>query len=240
MEQNERAVFVLIVSRDLDEIDLMSRALEELCGSYQLFVDYAQGEQDLHRKRDEGINYQLVLIGPSYYQEEGGKAVELARADFPGTQTVFVDQSSIVNALELFEPGREEAKGDELRLALRNAVQGLIQNHELALENKRLAADLKARDLELSVAAQRMEELTTKRESAGNAIDSTTLLSRIRHEVNNPLTGVLGQAQLLLRRTDQLPEDARHRVETIEKLTLRISEVFRKFDQSAQGQPTAL
>lgn len=240
MQQKDHAVFVLIVSRDLDEIDVMSRALEELCGSYQLFVDYAQGEEDLHRKRDERMNYQLALIGESYFREEGPQAVDLARADFPDAQVVFVHDGRVVNALEVFEPKSNGGQADKMCLALRNAAQALIHNYELVLENKRLAADLKAKDLELTLAAQRMEELETQQETGGQALDCTTLLSRIRHEVNNPLTGVLGQAQLLLRRPDQLPEDARHRVETIEKLTLRISEVFRNFDQSPQGQPVAL
>jgi signal transduction histidine kinase len=48
------------------------------------------------------------------------------------------------------------------------------------------------------------------------------LVARVRHEINNPLTGVLGQAQLLLR--EELSETARHRVETIEQLARRITE----------------
>jgi signal transduction histidine kinase len=48
------------------------------------------------------------------------------------------------------------------------------------------------------------------------------LVARVRHEINNPLTGVLGQAQLLLR--EDLSEAARRRVETIEQLARRITE----------------
>jgi signal transduction histidine kinase len=46
-------------------------------------------------------------------------------------------------------------------------------------------------------------------------------VARIRHEINNPLTGVIGQAQLLLREPD-LPATARRRAETIEQLAGRI------------------
>lgn len=235
MPQNDHAVFLLIVSRDLDEIDVMSRALEDLCGTYQLFVDYAQSEEDIRRKSEERITYRMVLIGESYYRDEGQHAVEAARTAFPQAEVLFVEEGRIVNALEVFAPPADGGTPDQMRHALRNAVSGLIQNQELALENKRLAADLKAKDLELIMAAQRMEEVVNRQELGGQTVDCSTFLSRIRHEVNNPLTGVLGQAQLLLRRPDQLPEDARHRVETIEKLTLRISEVFRNFDQSSQG-----
>lgn len=49
------------------------------------------------------------------------------------------------------------------------------------------------------------------------------LIMRVRHEINNPLTGVLGQAQLLLR--EDLDEKSRRRVEKIEELAIRIRDV---------------
>lgn len=53
--------------------------------------------------------------------------------------------------------------------------------------------------------------------------ETADLVARIRHEINNPLTGVLGQAQLLLR--EDLSERARKRVQTIEDLALRLRDV---------------
>src|SRR6185369_8182479 len=49
------------------------------------------------------------------------------------------------------------------------------------------------------------------------------LVARIRHEINNPLTGVLGQAQLLLR--EDLSDRARKRAQTIEELAIRMRDV---------------
>ncbi|MDQ3803740.1 MAG: hypothetical protein M3416_07940 [Acidobacteriota bacterium] len=46
------------------------------------------------------------------------------------------------------------------------------------------------------------------------------LAARVRHEINNPLTGLIGQAQLLLR--EELSASARRRVQTIEQLATRI------------------
>jgi signal transduction histidine kinase len=46
------------------------------------------------------------------------------------------------------------------------------------------------------------------------------LAAHVRHEINNPLTGLIGQAQLLLR--EELSATARRRVETIEQLANRI------------------
>lgn len=49
------------------------------------------------------------------------------------------------------------------------------------------------------------------------------LVARVRHEINNPLTGVLGQAQLLLR--EELNDRARKRALAIEDLALRLKDV---------------
>jgi two-component system NtrC family sensor kinase len=57
-----------------------------------------------------------------------------------------------------------------------------------------------------------------------NRLDEVAeLVARIRHEINNPLTGVLGQAQLLLR--EDLSERARKRAATIEELAIRIRDI---------------
>ncbi|HET6889835.1 MAG TPA: histidine kinase dimerization/phospho-acceptor domain-containing protein [Pyrinomonadaceae bacterium] len=55
------------------------------------------------------------------------------------------------------------------------------------------------------------------------------LVARVRHEINNPLTGVLGQAQLLLR--EDLNEKARKRVETIENLAMRLRDIVGQLRQ---------
>ena len=53
--------------------------------------------------------------------------------------------------------------------------------------------------------------------------ETADLVARIRHEINNPLTGVLGQAQLLLR--EELSERSRKRVQTIEELAIRLRDI---------------
>jgi signal transduction histidine kinase len=54
-------------------------------------------------------------------------------------------------------------------------------------------------------------------------IDAATLVARVRHEINNPLAGLLGQAQLLLR--EELSDKARGRVQIIEELAKRIEKI---------------
>jgi signal transduction histidine kinase len=51
----------------------------------------------------------------------------------------------------------------------------------------------------------------------------------VRHDISNPLTGVLGQAQLLLR--GDLPDKVKERVEKIEQLALRVNEIAAKLHE---------
>lgn len=58
----------------------------------------------------------------------------------------------------------------------------------------------------------------------------------LRHELNNPLTGILGNAELLLaevrRRHDgRLPQGAQQRLETITELAVRLRETVRRLSQ---------
>ena len=59
--------------------------------------------------------------------------------------------------------------------------------------------------------------------------DVAELVARVRHEINNPLAGILGQAQLLLR--EDLNDKARRRAETIEQLATRLRDVVAQLRQ---------
>ena len=54
--------------------------------------------------------------------------------------------------------------------------------------------------------------------------EAADLVAHVRHEINNPLTALLGQAQLLLRQLD-LSEKSRKRAATIEQQAKRIEEI---------------
>ena|SRR2546426_2652537 len=54
-------------------------------------------------------------------------------------------------------------------------------------------------------------------------LEVVTLVARVRHEINNPLTGVLGHAQLLLR--EDLSDRVKQRVLKIEELALRLADI---------------
>jgi signal transduction histidine kinase len=80
-------------------------------------------------------------------------------------------------------------------------------------------------------------EETTSEESTRSLVadyearlqEAAELIARVRHEINNPLAAVLGQAQLLLR--EELNEKARKRAETIEELAIRLRDIVGQLRQ---------
>ena len=68
--------------------------------------------------------------------------------------------------------------------------------------------------------------------------DAAALVAHVRHEINNPLAALLGQAQLLLRQED-LSEKSRRRAETIERQAKRIEEIVGQL-REVQTPPSAL
>lgn len=68
----------------------------------------------------------------------------------------------------------------------------------------------------------------TAREKSGSPAD---LARVIRHEVNNPLTGILGNAELILADGADLPEKTRERLTTIIYLAVRLRDVLRELEE---------
>ena len=58
----------------------------------------------------------------------------------------------------------------------------------------------------------------------------------LRHEINNPLTGILGNAELALAHRDRLPPAATQRLETVVDLAVRLRETVRRLSTSWEGQ----
>jgi signal transduction histidine kinase len=50
----------------------------------------------------------------------------------------------------------------------------------------------------------------------------------LRHEINNPLTGILGNAEMVLAHRDRLPAAAAKRLEIVVDLAVRLRETIRR------------
>ena len=101
--------------------------------------------------------------------------------------------------------------------------------HPLAVnsEDPPANADEASLNSNTPVSAEELNSLVATYETRLDEV--ADLITRVRHEINNPLTGVLGQAQLLLR--EDLSEKARKRAETIEELAIRIRDIVAQLRQ---------
>lgn len=69
-------------------------------------------------------------------------------------------------------------------------------------------------------------------ETHGAYSDGEDFGELLRHEMNNPLTGILGNAELLLSRRDRLPPQAVAQIETIASLAMRLRETIRQLSDT--------
>jgi signal transduction histidine kinase len=95
----------------------------------------------------------------------------------------------------------------------------------------------------------RHQRLRTRRDAASRQEQENPMESRqetrdfgevLRHELNNPLTGILGNAELLLvelrRRNIELPQQTVLRLETIATLAVRMRETVRRLSEDWETQ----
>jgi signal transduction histidine kinase len=87
----------------------------------------------------------------------------------------------------------------------------------------------------------RVAQLLVRRARTKDLITSTIEFPRasgddfgeiLRHEVNNPLTGILGNTELLLAQRDRLPAAAVERLQTIAELAVRLRETIRRLSNA--------
>jgi signal transduction histidine kinase len=72
---------------------------------------------------------------------------------------------------------------------------------------------------------------------AGLPADGAEIL---RHEINNPLTGILGNAELVLAHRDRLPAADTQRLQTVVDLAVRLRETMRRLSNAWETPPTPL
>jgi signal transduction histidine kinase len=92
----------------------------------------------------------------------------------------------------------------------------LANNLSVALENAKLYEDLKGQMLELKNAQEQLIQ-------AAKLVAIGELASNVAHEINNPLTSILGYAELIKEETD--PASIMRDLEVIEKESLRARDI---------------
>ena len=111
----------------------------------------------------------------------------------------------------------------------------VIENHPAGLDALLLLAHECLRRVDLTERLLKAERAAAA-SSRGAALGRYMLESR--HDLNNSLTSVLGNAELLLLDADALPETARDQLQTIHEMALHMHEIMQRFSSvAAESRP---
>jgi len=186
----------------------------------------------------QGCIHELDAAG-GHYLMRTASSVELARREFHRTapSVVFLDESAVNGS----------QNGDSLELAVAQLTDTAPVVVAATPDKQALlaflitsgAVDFVPRTHRfLSVAAGLLERRVRMAERVSGMIHFPSNESAgdfgeiLRHEVNNPLTGILGNTELLLARRDRLPASAIERLETIAELAVRLRETVRRLSDA--------
>jgi signal transduction histidine kinase len=112
----------------------------------------------------------------------------------------------------------------------------VMQYHQAWLDSLLLLATECLKRVDLAGRVRRAER-TALASSRGAALGRYMLESR--HDLNNSLTSVLGNAELLLLDADAFPEPARDQLQTIHEMALHMHEIMQRFSSVAGESRTA-
>ena len=148
---------------------------------------------------------------------------------FEATKLSGADSRSAVRDLARYAPVVAAVNSHAARGLAVLVVAGIVDCVPEGAEFLELTAALVERRL---LAGRRLSEGIQEFEQE-ETVDFGSIL---RHELNNPLTGILGNAEMLLNRRQRLPEEAVPRVETIADLAIRLRETIRRLSSAWEAR----
>lgn len=156
------------------------------------------------------------------------------------------DISSLASYAPVVVIGDAEHQGELSGLVAAGAADYVVRTDEsltvaLGLVERRL----RKAQLDASAAPSPAESLASSPDPPLVVLDPEDFGEVLRHELNNPLTGILGNAELLLseirRKSDgRLPVGAPQRLETIAALAVRLRETVRRLSQEWESRRHAV
>ena len=122
----------------------------------------------------------------------------------------------------------------------RGELAGLIESGAADFVERKTNAFAEARGL----IQQRLRQAHKEMESGRNTDDESgeeDFGEVLRHELNNPLTGILGNAELLLaeirrKKDGKVPNGGEQRLETIATLAVRLRETVRRLSEECEAR----
>jgi signal transduction histidine kinase len=166
--------------------------------------------------------------------EESGIGVDSCNSVAMSTTALRLE--SIVSALAEYAPVIVIASASHEHELSALVATGLADFVARSASSLSMAIDLIEERLRQSVEEPNVVSVLLRDENNQEAFGET-----LRHELNNPLTGILGNAELLLaevrRKNDgQLPNGGQQRLETIAALAVRLRETVRRLSQDWENR----
>jgi signal transduction histidine kinase len=219
---------ILLVSDDADLCAAARRELKAKPGRRR--VTAASSIDAARRILVEGAPAVILLEETSVAPEAEGPRGRMPRLD------------AVVSSLAIHAPvvviGPAERQGEMAALVAAGAADYVTRNAScleaaVGLVEKRLRqAKLMTRSAGRFAETERENRSSAENEDFGEVL---------RHELNNPLTGILGNAELLLaevrRKSDgRMPIGGQQRIETIAALAVRLRETIRRLSRQWEAQ----
>ena len=123
------------------------------------------------------------------------------------------------------QPGVYSHRDAEIVMNFANQAAIVIENAQLFEEQTVLAEELETRNQELVQTQQKLIEAERL------AVIGHVGLA-MRHEINNPLTSVMGLVQWMLSEHAELPDEVVQDLQTIERMAIRIRDIVNKLEEA--------
>ena len=218
---NTRELTILLVSGDADLCAAARREFEAREGG--LRVAAVRTVDAARRIVEEAAPAVILLEETSAAPESEGPVARMPRLN------------SVVSALAVHAPVVVIGGPDQESELASLVAAGAADFVERASDCLPLALEMVDRRLRLAQQAAAAQPFAEEE----NALNGEAFGEVLRHEMNNPLTGILGNAELLLaevrRKNDgRLPHGGQQRLETIAALAVRLRETVRRLSQECE------